>query len=331
LILMRNPEWDPDTDPGRHAYPNRYVFNFAVPAKRIAKTILGDSQRGRTSLAYPAPTSHDFISRSAYLRARQSNRLTVGPGPCTFWLSPDYRKITDIRVREAIGYAYPYKDAEVASGGIDSLTWVPGTSILPPGVPGHRDFNPLSSRPGSTDPDKARALLKRAGYAPGEYVLKWFYNMNDAASIASTEVITRAFRAAGFSVKPDPVPATYMTAASAAPDPKAPFNLRIGGWCADWPSGTNWFTDTFRNHGGGNYAFFAEPTVDAEIDRISQLPLHEQAAQWGALDQAMMKHYYPIIITGYHNTALLHGSHIGGLTVDAILPMPAWQNIYVIP
>jgi peptide/nickel transport system substrate-binding protein len=331
LILIRNPQWDPDTDPGRHAYPNRYVFHFAVPAKRIANTILSDSRRGRTSVAYPAPTSQDFISGSVYLQARNSDRLTVGPGPCTFLLSPDYRKIPDIRVRKAIGYAYPYKDAEAAAGGIDALTWIPGTSILPPGVPGRQDFNPLSTRPGSTDPDKARALLKQAGYAPREYVLRWFYNQSDAASVASTQVITRAFRAAGFNAKPTPVLATYMTAATAAPDPTTPFNLRIGGWCADWPSGSNWFTETFRTHGGGNYAFFAEPTVDAKMERISQQPLHQQAAQWGALDKTMMTHYYPIIITGYHKTALLHGSHIGGLRVDTNLPMPAWQDLHVIP
>jgi peptide/nickel transport system substrate-binding protein len=330
LILMRNPEWDPTTDPGRHAYPNRYVFNFAAPAKRIAHTILGDSGRGRTTVAYPAPTSQDFISRSVYLQARKSNRLTVGPGPCTFWLSPDNRKITDIRIRRAIGYAYPYKQAQAASGGIDALTWVPGTSILSPGFPGRQNFNPLSTPPGFTDPSKARALLRRAGYAPGEYVLKWYYDSSTMASIASNQVIVRALRAAGFRAKPKPGSFGYALDGLNR-DPNAPVNLRIGGWCPDWPSGGSWFTETFGSQGGSNYAFFAEPAVDADFDRITRLPLDEQAAQWGALDKTIMTKYYPVVITGYRQAALLHGSHIGGMNVDTNVAMPTWQNLHVIP
>jgi peptide/nickel transport system substrate-binding protein len=332
LVLVRNPEWDPATDPGRHAYPNRFVFKFAVPAKRITSTILGDSHRGRTSMAYPAPTSSTFITKSVYLRARRSNRLTVGPGPCTFWAAPDNRKITDIRVRRAIGYAYPYRQAQVASGGIQALTWVPGTSILPPGVPGRQDFNPLSTPPGSTDPDKATALLRRAGYAPGEYVLKWPYDGSDTASVASNQVIARAFRAAGFNTRPRRLLDGHGVYEMVS-DPQAPINLRKdAGWCPDWPSGTSWFSNTFRQAGGigANFAYFGEPRVDTAIERITQLPLDEQAAQWGALDKTIMTDYYPVIITGYRQAALLHGSHIGGMNVDTNVAMPTWQDLHVI-
>jgi peptide/nickel transport system substrate-binding protein len=330
LILMRNPEWDPTTDPGRHAYPNRYVFHFAVPAKRIAHTILDDSGRGRTTVAYPAPTAQDFITPSVYLQARTSNRLTVGPAPCTFWLSPDNRKITDIRVRRAIGYAYPYKQAQAVSGGIDALTWVPGTSILSPGSPGRQNFNPLSIRPSTTDPDKARALLKQAGYAPGEYVLKWAYDTSDPDSVAKNEAISHALEVAGFTTKPHPLSSeqgVYLMNL----DRQAPINLRNDGWCPDWPSGTSWFAETFRSQGGSNSAFFGEPTVDAQIDRIQQLPLNKQAAKWGALDKTIMTKYYPVVITGYRQAALLHGSHIGGMNVDTNVAMPTWQDLHVIP
>jgi peptide/nickel transport system substrate-binding protein len=330
LILMRNPEWDPTTDPGRHAYPNRYVFKFAVPAKQISRTILGDTGRGRTSVAYPAPTSQDFITRSDYLQARKSNRVTVGAGPCTFWLSPDNRKITDLRVRKAIGYAYPYEDSYASSGGIGAWQWIPGTSILPPAFPGHQDFNPLSTRPGTTDPDKARALLKRAGYGSGDYVLKWAYDSSKPSSVAKNEAISHALQVAGFTTKPHPLSSEQGVFLMNL-DRQAPINLRNDGWCPDWPSGTSWFAETFRSQGGGNSAFFAQPTVDAQIDRIRQLPLDEQAAKWGALDKTIMTKYYPVVITGYRQAALLHGSHIGGMNVDTNMAMPTWQDLHVIP
>jgi peptide/nickel transport system substrate-binding protein len=331
LILVRNQEWDPDTDPGRHAYPDRYVFDFTSPSKRIVATILGDSRRGRTSVAYPSPVSQDFITTSVYLQARKLNRLAAGPGRCTFWVAPDYRKITDIRVRKAIGYAYPSADLYAASGDTGAWKWVPATSILPPGFPGRQDFNPLSTRPGTTDPDRARALLKQAGYAPGEYVLTWPYDTSDPASVARNEAISHALQVGGFKTRPYRL-RTGQDLYDVSLDPKAPINLRTEagvGWCPDWPSGTEWFsTETFHSPGG--LAFFAEPAVDKEIDRISQLRLDEQAAEWGALDKTIMTKYYPVVITGYQQEALLHGSHIGGLRIDTNVPMPVWQDLHVI-
>ena len=52
LTLVRNPYWDPKTDPGRHAYPNEYDFNFATDSAKIDQTMLADSGSGQTTLSY---------------------------------------------------------------------------------------------------------------------------------------------------------------------------------------------------------------------------------------------------------------------------------------
>src|SRR3954471_18661390 len=77
--LVRNDQWDPATDPGRHAYPDRYVFHLAETAREIDAIILGDTGRGRTALTM------DDVLPSDYPRARQLDRLTRGSGPCTYW------------------------------------------------------------------------------------------------------------------------------------------------------------------------------------------------------------------------------------------------------
>jgi ABC-type oligopeptide transport system substrate-binding subunit len=51
--------------------------------------------------------------------------------------------------------------------------------VLPPGFPGRQDYTVLDSQPGHTDPDKARALLRQAGYEPGQKELSWPYNADD--------------------------------------------------------------------------------------------------------------------------------------------------------
>ena len=50
-----------------------------------------------------------FAQEPAYDTGVGLGRLTAGDGSCTFLWDPDYRKIADVRVRRAIGYAYPYQ------------------------------------------------------------------------------------------------------------------------------------------------------------------------------------------------------------------------------
>jgi hypothetical protein len=44
-----------------------------------------------------------------------------------------------------------------------------------------------------------------------------------------------------------------------------------------------------------------------------------------------MTRYYPVIITGYDVTALLHGPKIGGINADDTIKMPTWKDLRVIP
>ncbi|MBA3232386.1 MAG: hypothetical protein H0T17_00320 [Propionibacteriales bacterium] len=218
LTLVRNDHWDPATDPGRHAYPDRYEFDFTVPWKQIDKVILGDSARGETAVSLSGVLTED------YRKAEQLGRLVQGSGPCTYMLWPDYRKIPDIRVRQALGYAYPYEAAAKAIGHIVGVTALPGTSVLPLGFPGRQDYDVLEAEPGKTDPVKAKALLKEAGLAPGEYELKFGYAADSAVPV---DLIVRSLEAAGFKATPRSVPGVDYD--NFIRDPNAPVNLRAGG------------------------------------------------------------------------------------------------------
>ncbi len=70
--------------------------------------------------------------------------------------------------------------------------------------------------------------------------------------------------------------------------------------------------------------------LDAEIHRIGQLPVDQQPAAWGALDESIMTDYYPIVITDYRGDAMLHGSKVGGMNNDASFGGPTWKDIHVV-
>ncbi|MEJ7689077.1 MAG: hypothetical protein WKF76_00840 [Nocardioidaceae bacterium] len=104
---------------------------------------------------------------------------------------PDYRKITDIEVRKALAFAYPYEDAINAGGNIAGVTRSPGTNIMPPGIPGRVEYNPLDGHDvGETDAATAKQMLKDAGETG--YEIKFLYATDDPFSVDVKDTIKAA-------------------------------------------------------------------------------------------------------------------------------------------
>lgn len=328
LTLVRNEQWDPKTDPGRHQYVDTWEMTFDDESAQIDQIMLQDQGEAQTSL------SSDNVTAPNYLQFKQdaADRLVVGSDPCTFMWFPDYTQIKDIKVRQALAYAYPYEDALNASGNIEGVTRSFGTNIMPPGIPGREEFNPLPDHEkGETDTAKAKQLLEEAK-ATG-YEIRFLYATDDPLSVDTQKVVTAALNRAGF--KATPVASTIADFSTTRADPNANINVRSGGWCSDWPSGGSWFPPVFESTNikaeglGANYAKFSEKAVDDEIAAIQELPLEEQPAAWNKLDQMIQEKYFPVFVTGYGGVAMAHGSKIMNMEVDNTTGMPTFKDIWV--
>jgi peptide/nickel transport system substrate-binding protein len=326
LTLVRNDEWDPETDPGRHQYPERYVVRWGVPSEAIKATIIDGSGDGASTL------SPDWLSADEYQAVQDSGLVTTGPGACTKFWGIDVRNVPDIRVRKAIGYAYPYQGTRPWGAlGVASGPAAPAeSSILPPGFPGRLDYDVLGLSPGESDPAKARQLLEDAGRLGFE--LRWPYVGSDPASKTAIDIVAKAMESAGFKVTPVPVP-PGNSFGNWIYNPQAPLNIRGFSWCGDWPSGAEWLPPLFQTPGntsGKSGAFLPSKAVDAEIERIAGLPIEQQPAAWGELDKTIMTGYYPAIVVEYPLVAMLHGPRIGGMNGDNVLAAPTFKDIFVI-
>ena len=326
LTLVRNEEWDADSDPARTAYPDSYEFDLQVDQTQLNQIMLEDSAADQATLTY------DDVLDTSYDRLVADDRASVGSFPLTMFWAPDYTQITDINVRKALAFAYPYEDTYLAAGDIVGVTAVPGAQLLPPGTAGRKDFNPLPDHePGSTDVEAAKALLEEAD-AVG-YEISFLYSKDVPTSVASKDAIVASLKKAGFTPKPLATTSADFSTLRANPDTK--INVRSGGWIADWPSGGSWFppllksTDVEAGVLGANYSKFNEPAIDAEMKRIQTLPVDEQAAAWGELDDTIMTDYFPIFVTSYGGVAQAHGSAIEGHFIDNTIGMPTWKNIWV--
>jgi peptide/nickel transport system substrate-binding protein len=325
LTLVKNDQWDPNTDPGRRQYVDQFNFKFTNQSAATDRILIADTGQGQTTLTYDDVQAADF----AKARSQASDRMVIGGLPCTFIWYPDNRKIKDKRIRMALAYAYPYRSAWIAGGYIQGVTRNPASAYIAPGVPGRLQYQPPApDAPAKTDPAKSLALLKQAGYKPGEYKIRFPYATDDPTKVATKNQVVTALKKGGFNPQPYAV-ADSTKFGEVLQDPNAPVNVRYVGWCSDWPSGASWIPPVFGPGGGANFAYFNNKAVNAKMNAIQRLPLAKQPAAWGALDKEIATTYFPEFVTGYGGVALMHGSKIGGMYDDTTFGMPTWKNMYV--
>jgi peptide/nickel transport system substrate-binding protein len=166
VVLVRNANWDPASDPLRRAWVDRIQVKTNVGIPSIQRAI--DCEEADLSL-----DSHVPQTRVAALRTdpERSRRLSVKPTGSLLLLAPGTHRaagaIADVRVRQAVNYAIDraaYRDAiaeRFAPAGEVAST------ILAPGSLGYHHYDLYPTPGGRDDPAKARALLAEAGYPHG--------------------------------------------------------------------------------------------------------------------------------------------------------------------
>jgi peptide/nickel transport system substrate-binding protein len=329
LTLVRNDQWDPATDPGRTQYPDGYEFDFTVPSEKIDELLLNDQGDAANSMTFDDVLGTDYRK----FQEQAADRLVPGSTPCTRYWAPDYRKITDINIRRAIALAYPTRAVIRASGLIEGVNRYPADALLPPGTPGRKDYTAVEGlTPGDPDPAAAKELLEQAG-AVG-YELKFLFPSDDPDQVNGKDAIVKGLEEAGF--KATPVPTTLENLTTDRENPDKDINIRNAGWCADWPSGGSWFpvlhkTEDVEQLGqiSNNYALFSEADVDGRIDDILGLPIEDQAAAWGELDEYISETYLPLIPISYDGVIQAHGSNVNGHYDDLVLGMPTFKSIWL--
>jgi peptide/nickel transport system substrate-binding protein len=315
LVLTKNEHWDPATDPSRHQYPDRYDFKFNQDPIKLQEQLIADNGEDQTALTY------DDVDASLLPKIQNKEpeeRLVQGPSTCTFFAYLDGRTMP-VEVRRALAVAWPH-DALHKAAGDSPLTYEPATTILPKVTPGWQNYDAIGTgAKGDGDPVKAKKMLEEAGQLGFEVV--WTFSNDNEIAAQVSAVREEKLKAAGFKVRAIPMPTDQRRAD--ADNPKSEVNLRYSGWCLDWPSGSTVFPAIFDGrlidlnpNSAPNKSFLNEKEVNDEIDRISALPLDEQAPEWMKLDELLMEKYVPVIPDYYDKDAILHGSRVGGVVHD---------------
>ncbi len=337
LVLVKNDQWDPNSDPARHQYVDKYTFKFDGDPSVADKTALGDSADSATTIV----TSMLAQDYQTGLNNGQDAQMLVGPQPCTGMSMPNYSKIPELEVRQALAFAYPYEDAWSAAGELPGVTLANGVTdpdlgfgILPPGMAGREPWNPtIEGKTIQYDPETAKALLKKAGFEPGEYEVSWVYDSSTPEGKAAAEQTKLGYEKSGFKAKPYPYGGGSLYDVWTDPDNALYKKINILGtaWCQDWPSASTFLPVIVGTGSPYNTGGFSEQAVDDEINRIqTEVPLEDQPAAWGELEQTVMNDYMPIINRGYYQVIFGFGTSIGGFANDtSVGGAPNYRDIYV--
>jgi peptide/nickel transport system substrate-binding protein len=324
LVLVKNDQWNPDSDPARHQYADKFVFKFNQDQAQVDQIMLSDNTESQTAVS-TAIGSNNYEQANAEL----GERLVQQSSQCVSYLSPDYEKIPEIEVRKAIAYAYPYNDMWLATGEVPGVTRVPANSIMPPGMSGRTEYFPDGEQ-FEYNPEKAKELLAEAGYGDEPYPITMVYYEVDPLAVAGQKQYEKGMAEAGFDVKGIPVQESPYNI-WLDPDNKInkQLNMRGVNWCSDWPSASTVLPSLLRTDAVYNTSFFSEPEIDEEMAAINEMPLDEQADAWGALDEKIGTEFFPMIPTAFRNDLFVFGSKIGNGVGDGAIGAPYYKGIYV--
>ncbi len=326
MTLVRNTSWKPESDPIRRQYVDRFEFTFGeLPLATNQRLIAaaGEDQAAMTVLDAVSPEVLQQVQSTPDLLARTVSGFT----PFSSYQAINTKRITDLRVRKALLYAYPRQQIRQILGGASNGDFA--STIASPTLVGFEPYD-LYNVPPEGDPEKAKALLMEAGKL-GQKIVYAFGNLPRGEQIAVA--VVAGLEKAGFSVVKKPVNAgTFSEEVS---DPNNSFDLYGGGWGADWPSGATVYPPLFDGRqiakGGFNTSFLNDPAINSEMDEISLIadPV-EAGKRWAALDQKIMAQI-PIIPNLYTKGKQLYGPKVGGVVQDIVYGNVSLNGVYVKP
>ncbi|MBP2170364.1 glutathione transport system substrate-binding protein [Erwinia toletana] len=215
---------------------------------------------GQVDAIYPLPA--DLLAT-----VQNDSKLAVQRDPSIYLyymsLNTQHKPLADVRVRQALNYAIN-RDLflKVGFGGMGK----PATSAMPSGVQFYQKQTDVDY---SYNPEKAKALLKEAGYGNGLDLKLWSTNTTVAVRVA--QFLKQQLGAVGIRVTVTPMDSGSRNAKLwGVKDPKqAEYDLYYGGWStstgdADWALRPLFATESWVPT-SYNVSYYSNPAVDKAI------------------------------------------------------------------
>ena len=277
----RNPEWAKANSKAMPDFATGSMDRIEATVSSNPETQVADVERG----AYQ--WMQNLIPPDRYVQVKnefEGTQFKSTPTISTyyFWLNTTQPPFDDLKVRQAVNYAVNGEALERIYAGQMSA----GQQILPPGMPGHEEFELYPY-----DLQKAKQLVKEA--APKDMQVTVWTN-NEPQTQEAGEYLDGVLTEIGFETTIKVVNAENYFAVvgnASTPDLDAGFTS----WFQDYPHPNNFMQPLMSSEGIAptqttNLSRYSTPEIDRELSELREVPLGpEQEEAYAALDRKLME------------------------------------------
>jgi len=320
MTLVRNPNWDPNTDAAHNAYPDQIKFALNVDGDAINQRLIADQGDDQTAITWNNVTPE----AAAQVTGEVKNRVIDGATQFADYIYINTQRVTDVNIRKALNTGLD-KEAVLKSIGGDLAGTVLNT-IESPTTAGWKDYNVFNVGPNG-DAAKAKSML--GGQTPELTLCYADSSRRHAMALAVQDSLQKA----GFKIDLKPIDAASYYTILGKKDNTC--DIYRGGWGSDWPSGSTIIPPvldgrSIQAEGNQNLSYYNSATANAEMDRISaETNATQAAADWAALDKTIMSTDAPLIPTFNNRNYTLIGSKVGGAFLSSAYGATSLNTIYV--
>lgn len=318
LVMRRNPDYFEKDSMGT---PLPYLDAVAITFIVDKQTAFLEFVKGNLDFMNSLDASYkdELLTRTGQLKPKYRDKIVMATMP---FLNTEYlgfnmadgasdNPLKDKRIRQAINYGFDrVKMMKYLRNGIGR----PGTKgFIPHGLPGS---DSAAAYGYGYNPNKARALLKEAGY-PGGAGLPDLHLATSSSYLDLCRYIQQQLGLIGIKVKLDVSPPAALREEIA----QGKLNWFRGSWIADYPDAENYLSLFYSKNAspiGPNTTHYALPAFD-RLYRQSQQESDaaKRASLYRGMDSLLMRDA-PVVVLYYDQ--ILHFSHPGvtGLRSNAM-------------
>jgi peptide/nickel transport system substrate-binding protein len=310
FALVKNPHWDPASDPNRKQLVSKFVFNLNVNADTIDNNLIHDFADIDMAGTGVQAAARSQILSSPSLRNNADNALSG-----FLWLTyinSKVKPLDNVHCRRAVQYAADKVAYQTAYGGPVAGGAIAST-VLTPNIGGYKKFDlyGATTKPHG-DVAKARQELAACGQ-PNGFSTNMAFRSDRPKEKATATAHQEALSRVGIKLTLQGYPSgKYFTNFAGVPNyvHQHDLGLAIGGWAPDWPDGYGMLYyltagPAIQEAGNTNIGELDDPVVNSLFTKaVATSDPSARNQIWSQIDRRVMS--AAVILPGVYAKSLLY-------------------------
>jgi peptide/nickel transport system substrate-binding protein len=329
LVLVRNENWDPASDPvrGEKAYPDEIQIQFGLSQSVITQRMIADAGDDQKALPYGDNVDPAQLS-AVFNDPNLENRRIDAYNIFSYYVAINTEKVPNVKHRQAIAAAFPRADIITINGGTFAGDLADG--VIKPNLA--IDYQPSGmwtdllgqAIPDNGDPEYAKQLIEESGEPMPE--VTYDYGKTEVRDKEASAIVT-ALEKAGITVNPNPIDIGAYYGIVLDPDKQGALNW--AGWGPDWLNASTVIPPLFTPSGGFPLSRYDNPEFTKKVDEALLITDRaEQGQAWAELNKEAMAEAL-VVPTRFGKDQLIWGSKVGGAYVWPPYASWGYPDLYV--